>query len=296
MDKNIVIIHYNTPKLTECLIRSINKFVDGAKIYIFDNSDKSPFTAKFDNLTIIDNTKGQIINFDKWLEKYPRRNKSCGRLNKWGSAKHAYSVEKCIELFDDGFLLLDSDVLLKRDISNLFSENYCYVGDVTTQPSSEIKRVLPFVCFINTKLCKKNNVHYFDDNHMHGLYKTPTADRYDTGAALYLSAEKLKNKDINYSEYCIHYGSGSWTKEARARRIRKYRLNAEEWLNENYKLWTNDETEKIPIIKPDKKKAIPPVKKKMNPEQVKNKIKSIAQLKKTNKKSLPNVINIWYSY
>ena len=65
MKKNIVIVHYNTPYLTECLVRSINLFVEDAIIYIFDNSDKKPFTAEFDNVTILDNTKGQIINFDK---------------------------------------------------------------------------------------------------------------------------------------------------------------------------------------------------------------------------------------
>ena len=65
MNKNIVIIHYNTPYLTECLVRSINLFVKDAKIYIFDNSDKDPFTAEFDNVIKLDNTKGQYIDFDK---------------------------------------------------------------------------------------------------------------------------------------------------------------------------------------------------------------------------------------
>ena len=116
MKKNIVIIHYNTPRLTECLVRSINLFVKDAIIYIFDNSDKEPFTAFFDNVLVIDNTKGEIIDFDKWLEKYPKKHLSNGRANKWGSAKHCYSVEKCMEIIQDDFILLDSDVLLKKDI------------------------------------------------------------------------------------------------------------------------------------------------------------------------------------
>ena len=41
---NICIVHYNTPLLTEYLIKSINKFTPNSKIYIFDNSDKEPFT------------------------------------------------------------------------------------------------------------------------------------------------------------------------------------------------------------------------------------------------------------
>ena len=60
---NILIIHFNTPRLTECLIRSINKFTPNSDIYIFDNSDKDPFTAKFANVTIFDNTKGKYLIF-----------------------------------------------------------------------------------------------------------------------------------------------------------------------------------------------------------------------------------------
>ena len=61
---NILIVHYNTPKLTECLVKSINKFVGtNCNIYIFDNSDKLRFTYSQENLTIFDNTHGQIINF-----------------------------------------------------------------------------------------------------------------------------------------------------------------------------------------------------------------------------------------
>ena len=169
MNKNIVIIHYNTPYLTECLVRSINLFVKDAIIYIFDNSDSLPFINNFSNVTILDNTNGQIINFDKWLKKYPNRKKSPGSANKWGSAKHCYSVEKCMEIIKENFILLDSDVLLKKDISNLLKKNIIYAGEIITQPNSSIKRILPFICYINVKMCKRNGIHYFDDAYMHGL-------------------------------------------------------------------------------------------------------------------------------
>ena len=58
MKKNILIIHYNTPYLTECLVRSINLFVKDAVIYIFDNSNEKPFTAKFDNVTVFGESAG----------------------------------------------------------------------------------------------------------------------------------------------------------------------------------------------------------------------------------------------
>jgi hypothetical protein len=235
MRKNIVIIHYNTPLLTECLVRSINLFVKDAVIYIFDNSDKQPFTAKFDNVTLFDNTKGNIIDFSKWLEKYSNKQKSNGKTNNWGSAKHCISVEKCIELIKESFILLDSDVLLKKDISELFDYKNIYCGEIITQPNSTINRVLPFICYINVEMCKEKNIHYFDDNFMHGLYKTPKADKYDTGAGFYLNSEKLPHKDIKCEDYIIHYGHGSWNKIGYSP---KYSVN--EWLKGNKRYWSNE--------------------------------------------------------
>ena len=199
MKSNIVIIHYNTPYLTECLVRSINLFMKDAVIYIFDNSDKSPFVAKFDNVTILDNTNGQIINFDEWLKNYPRRSMSHGRVNGWGSAKHCYSVEKCMELVGENFFLLDSDILLKRDISELADNECIYVGETINQPNSSVKRLLPFLCYINVDMCKENDIHYFDHDYMHGLAYTvnnSAADSYDTGGGFYIHASKFKHKDI----------------------------------------------------------------------------------------------------
>lgn len=245
MKKNVVIIHYNTPKLTECLVKSINKFVSGAVIYILDNSDKLPFTAKFDNVTIFDNTKGQIIDFDKWLEGYPNRINSFARNNNYASAKHAYSVEKCMELVPDGFVLIDSDVLLKRDISDLYLEDCTYVAEVLTQPDGIVKRVCPYLCFINSKLCKEYGVHFFEDDKMHGLFVTRVGDCFDTGAAFYYSASKFKNGTINTQEWCVHYGHGSWNKKGY-----KYTKTPEEWLEENVYLWkeSSEEEKKMKYI------------------------------------------------
>lgn len=243
MKKNIVIIHYNTPYLTECLVKSINLFMKDAVIYIFDNSDKDPFTAKFDNITIIDNTKGQIIDFDKWLEKYPRRTKSGGRVNKWGSAKHCYTVEKCMEIIDDNFILLDSDTLIKRDLSELFDESYIYIAETSLQPHSTINRILPYMCYINVKMCKENNVHFFDDDYMHGLandVNNKHSDWYDTGSGFYIHASKYNHKDIKLDNYIEHYGHGSWKKMGF-----RYVLTPEEWLIKNKRLWSFKQSKKV---------------------------------------------------
>lgn len=244
--KKVCIVHYNTPKLTECLIKSINKHVSGAEIYIFDNSDKEPFTAKFDNVTILDNTKGQIIDFEKWLQEYPNRIKSSGKINGYGSAKHSISIEKCIEIIDDNFVLLDSDVLIKKDFSDLYNKSYLYCAETVVQPSSTIKRILPFICFINVNMCKEKGIHYFNDNYMHGLSNTNVnkdADKYDTGAAFYIYGNKFPHKDIKTDEYITHYKGGSWE----IVHNKKYgtHISVDKWLTSNYKLWNNNGNKKV---------------------------------------------------
>lgn len=198
---NICIVHFNTPKLTECLIKSINKFVHNSTIYIFDNSDKFPFTYKQDNIVYFDNTKGQIINFEKWLNGIKTKVTS---LNKYASAKHCYTIQKCMELINDNFILLDSDVLLKKDISELFDDKYAYVGDVELWQGN--KRVIPYCNFINTKMCKENGVDYYNEKYIVGLTKSC---RYDTGAYFWLKCEKLPHKNINFNDYVVHLDDGS---------------------------------------------------------------------------------------
>lgn len=249
MNKNVCIVHFNTPVLTAHLVKSINKHTPGTNIYIFDNSDKRPFVNTFNNVTVFDNTNGQIINFDQWLKKYPDRTKSGGKANNWGSAKHAYSVEKCMELIKEPFVLLDSDVLIKKDFTPLYDEIVCYKGEVIYQPNSKVKRVLPFICFINTPLCNKNGVHYFDENYMHGLHVGSIGDRYDTGAALYLLTEKKKapHREIKVADYIVHYGNGSWVDAAEKIRKPKH-IPATEWLNKYKEFWSSGETEKIESV------------------------------------------------
>ena len=244
MNKNIVIIHYNTPYLTECLVRSINLFVKDAIIYIFDNSDKKPFTAKFDNVSIIDNTNGQIINFDEWLKKYPNRTKSFGRTNGWASAKHCYSIEKCIQIIKENFILLDSDVLLKKDISDLYDKESIYVGEIIKQPKFNVKRILPFICYINAEMCIKNDVHYFDEEHMYGLNKSNECEKYDTGSSFYLNTLKFKHKEISINDYIVHYKAGSWVDTAKS--VHHYKqIDSSEWLTKYKKYWSDEKNKNV---------------------------------------------------
>ena len=79
MKKQIAIVHYNTPELTEAAILSLR--LHGGMDYevtVFDNSDKRPFTVKMPGVTVIDNTKGQCLDFEKELAKCPNRSDDMG--------------------------------------------------------------------------------------------------------------------------------------------------------------------------------------------------------------------------
>lgn len=226
---NICIVHYNTPKITECLIKSINKFTPDCFIYLFDNSDELPFTYRQDNIKYFDNTKGQIINFNKWLDDIKTK---VTLSNKHASAKHCYTIQKCMELINEPFILLDSDTLLKKDISELFDTQYMYVGDVENWQGND--RVIPYCCFINTTMCKEKNVQYYNEKYIVGL--TPKC-RYDTGAYFYLKAKDFPHKRISYKDYVVHMDDGS----------QRYKDNNKQtmWLEKNKNLFSG--TDKVEI-------------------------------------------------
>ena len=70
--REVAIVHYNTPELTEAAILSLRK--NGGQDYhvtVFDNSDSRPFTKVMGGVTRIDNTQGQVVDFDKILRAFP---------------------------------------------------------------------------------------------------------------------------------------------------------------------------------------------------------------------------------
>lgn len=235
----ILIVHYNTPVLIDKLIRSINKTTPNADIYVFDNSDAKPFENIHGNVTLFDNTKGQYIDFDKWLSGYPTHLTSGAVHNRWASAKHAYTIQYCMDnLIKDEFVLLDSDVLVKKDLSELVDSSMCFCG--TVEPESidhmDIIRIPPFVCYINVKMCHENGVTYFNPNYMHGINAgvDKNSDHADTGAWFYLSSIKLPRREIRWWDYVVHLGNASWKSNA------MMADRAERWLKNNEKFWAGD--------------------------------------------------------
>lgn len=208
-----LIIHYNTPFLTHCLIRSIQKNVRNCYIYIFDNSDRDPIYTYLDDLAaeidIIDNTRGQIIDFDEFLGEFPNRSsKEGGRCI---SARHCLSVDMCMDIIDDGFILLDSDVLITRDVTEIWNEKLIFVGEPQKQDYVDVVRLLPYFCYINVEMCKIHNIRYFNSSFMHGLnVNDPVGYLYDTGAFFYRGARHYPHRTICIDDYIVHYKGGSW--------------------------------------------------------------------------------------
>ena len=240
--KTIAIIHFNTPELTEACILSIRKH--GGKDYsvvVFDNSDERPFRVQMPGVEVIDNTHGQVINFDAMLKAFPDRDGSigCAQGCDYGSAKHMMTVQKLWELLPDGFVLVESDILIKRDIEEFFDPTHSVYGYwQKAQPHNpfNIGRMLPMLCWMNVPLLTKYGAKYFDPKRTYGLLPGGRQNRnnwYDTGAVLLEDIIKnrpnLVGHHCDIRDYVVHFGSGSW---------RNNNLKAQaEWLKQHRKLW-----------------------------------------------------------
>ena len=225
----ILTVHYNNPLLAEGLVRSVRKFTD-CKITIFDNSDEEPLKEQMDGVEVIDNTKGQIFDFEEFLKQFPDRKP--GLFSSFGSAMHTKSVDACFDLIPDGFILMDSDVLVKKDFSWIWDEDCAFVGEMKSDgpKGCYVTRLLPFLCYINVPMCKAHGVRYFNGEYMWNLTTKIPNTWYDTGAWLMKDCldKGLPNKTFEVSDYIEHFGHGSHEF-----------LNVDyyDWLMENKNLW-----------------------------------------------------------
>lgn len=238
-DVVVAIIHYNTPELTHGCIGSLIRnggLGDNLRIVVFDNSDSDPFYTA-DGVTILDNTKGQIIDFDKELDKFPERDRSigCAKGCDFGSVKHMLTVQKLWELIPQGFILMESDVLIRKSIDGFVRPEYSFVGYCQkAQPYNpfNIGRILPMLCYMNVPLLVKHGARYYDPERTYGLLPGGRGNRnnwYDTGSVLLedvLSKRpNLKGLHIDIRDYVIHYGSASWQNNDKSAHLH--------WLKEN---------------------------------------------------------------
>lgn len=212
--------------MTEATVRSIWKNAPGCKVTIFDNSDKQPF-QQMDGVCVLDNTHGQLIDFDKMLDEFPDKQELT--MNKWGSAKHCKTIDFLWDVFPSGFVLMDSDALLKRDIRDLADETKAYAGEVFQDLryfEYLIPRVLPYFCWINVPMCRKAGIRYFDGSRNWKLYPGDFTTWYDTGGSFYEDClnKRLRHKDIEVEDYIEHFGGGSYHPgKSREDWLRQYR-------------------------------------------------------------------------
>lgn len=217
----VCIVHYNTPKLTAACIRSLWKHTPNARVTVFDNSDKRPFSSivncKLSNcpIEVVDNTRGQHIDFEKWLATFPDKEPSPG--NNYGSAKHCYSVQWLIDHSEEPFVLMDSDVLIRKDITPFFEHKDCaWVGElgenVRRRFGYNFQKVQPFLCWLNVPLLKEKGISYFNPEYMWNLTTRKPNHRYDTGAWLHraVGEARLPVCQLPIGEYILHLGHGSW--------------------------------------------------------------------------------------
>lgn len=227
-DTPVVIIHYNTPELTCACIGSLLKNgglfknVADMKVVVFDNSDTRPMDTPPTNVIRLDNTQGKIIDFDKELEKYPERcaEIGCAKGCEYGSAKHMMTVQKLWELIPNGFILMESDIMIKKSIAHMWNPEYSFVGYYQkAQPYNpfNIGRILPMLCYMNVPLLTKHGARYFDPERTYGLLPGGRQNRnnwYDTGAVMLEDILKKRPHLKGYHEdirpLVEHYGAASW--------------------------------------------------------------------------------------
>ena len=250
--KTVAIIHYNTPELTMAAIGSLLKNGGGPfRVVVFDNSDTRPFEGAT-NVRVFDNTRGQIIDFEKELEKYPERDRSigCAKGCEFGSVKHMMTVQKLWELLPQGFVLMESDILIKKNIDEFFREEYSVYGYCQkAQPHNPfgIGRMLPMLCWMNVPMLTREGAKYFDPTRTYGLLPGGRQNRnnwYDTGAVLLedilTKRPRLKGYHRDIREFVEHYGSGSWKANDLAHQIA--------WLEQHKNLLpTADDNVRLPL-------------------------------------------------
>ena len=209
MKQTIAIIHFNTPELTEACILSLRKTGCAWPVILLDNSDKRPFTKKMNGVKVLDNTRQQLIDFDTELEKFPDRIVEHAIQSNFGSMKHCMSVQYLWDAIPDGFILLESDTIVKKDIRPLWQEEYSDVGEIRRYPGHEYPvadRLLPFLLYMNVPKLKAAGARFYDPKRCWMLQGdiNNAANWFDTGACLLDDVRKMKpqlvGKTIKVSE------------------------------------------------------------------------------------------------
>ena len=248
--KQIAIVHYNTPELTEACILSIRKVGCDWPVTVLDNSTERPFAKKMKGVNVLNNRKQQLINFDQELANYPDKCWDLAFKSNYGSVKHMMSVQYLWGVLTDGFILVESDVLITQPFDFLWDEQYAACGKVQwfRGRRQEHDRLLPWLCYMNVPLLVKHGAKYYDPLRSWALQPggmENTQNWYDTGACLLEDIIKTKPALVarlypDLDKYYIHYFGGSW----RGNDIKRQA----DWLKRNEKYFSKVDNSKAKIF------------------------------------------------
>ena len=202
------VVNSDTPELIDALIRSIRKNSRSIKkVIVFENSLFKPFDKRKRNygidVEILDNSRNDLVDFSITQQKIEE---GC-TVSGW--VIHSESIDWLVRNIGRDFILLDSDVLVKNDLSWLVCDKVACVGTHNRNRARCISRVLPYCTYINAPLIMKNGINFFSSE------ETANVDERnltDTGSHLLM---KLYKKDLpigfaDTSRFIEHCGSGSW--------------------------------------------------------------------------------------
>lgn len=174
-------------------------------VFIADNSNKSKYVVKTQDVKIIDNT-------DK---------------NYTGSSGHCKSIESSFNVIDEDYvILIDNDVLFLKPIDELVNVVVTGEYDICGEIGHDVfpqDRLFPYFCIINLKKIKDCGIHYYREN---SIIKGVA----DTGASFLIDCKEknLKIKEIKLKDYIVHLKNGSFGKK-----------DYKEWLKRYEKLWND---------------------------------------------------------
>lgn len=222
---DIYITNFNTTDLVNLLIRSIIKNVRSLRyrIMVVDNSTLEKFSLdksidlEGHSVKVLDNTGKKLFDTDMLIKRYSRVESN----NNYASLRHAIAIQWILDTAENDVILLDSDVVIKRDI-DFIGDKYFTVADVGCN-AVNIRRFLPFIQYFDIKKIREYRLRYLDIDRMHGGRNAENSKKYDTGASFYedVIRKKIPYKVINHNVYIDHLKGGSWMGKDKEEFIKK---------------------------------------------------------------------------
>lgn len=221
-----------TNTMLKSLIKQCKSFIEyDIVIYDCNHYGGQEFKIDSDTQELINNTKSIknftiINNSNREKSGATKRFPVNGTEICWcGDTDHSLNIQYLLDNIEcDNFILLDNDIIIKKDIIDFCDDNYitcCKLFNTRVPGNPESKRCMPHIQYINKKMFIEQNMVYFKydivENYKHvgKIIQHNGIDHltyhFPTGSILYdqIIKKNLPMLEIDDNEYCIHYGSGN---------------------------------------------------------------------------------------